>query len=219
MRILLVEDDVNIGDAILVGLESEGFTVDWLQDGKLASTALQEGIHEAAILDLTLPSMDGLEILQYWRKTNITIPVIILTARTAIDDRVEGLSLGADDYLPKPFALAELIARLRVWQRRTAGEAQVCLKHEDIILDLQKRTVYKGDEIIILSPKGLLLLETFLTHKGRVLSRETLHEKLYGWNDDVSSNTIEVHIHYLRSKLGSYFIKNVHGIGYTLGVK
>ncbi len=219
MRILLVEDDINIGDAILVGLESEGFTVDWLQDGKIASTALEEGKHDVAILDLTLPNMDGLEILQHWRKTNITIPVIILTARTTINDRVEGLSLGADDYLPKPFALAELIARLRVWQRRAAGEAQICLKHEDITLDLQKRTIHKGDKTIILSAKGLILLETFLTNKGRVLSRETLHEKLYGWNDDVSSNTIEVHIHHLRSKLGSYFIKNVHGVGYTLGEK
>ncbi len=216
MRILLVEDDTIIGDALVIGLESEGFTVDWLQDGKLAKNALESNTHDIAILDLTLPSLDGLQVLQYWRNSGVIIPVIVLTARGTVKQRIEGLSLGADDYLPKPFALAELVARIRVWQRRAAGQAQVFLQHEDITFDLQKRLVHKNGELIMLSPKALILLETFLTHKDKVLSRELLREKLYGWNEDVSSNTVEVHIHNLRSKLGTSFIINVHGVGYTL---
>ncbi len=219
MRILLVEDDVIIGDALVAGLENEGFTVDWLQDGKLAKDSIDENMHDAVVLDLTLPGMDGLDVLKSWRKAGIILPVIVLTARGTVTQRVEGLSLGADDYLPKPFALDELVARIRVWQRRAAGQAQVLLQHEDVTFDPQKRKILKGGVSINLSPKGLTLLEIFLTHRDRVLSRETLREKLYGWNDDVSSNTIEVHIHHLRAKLGSSFIKNVHGVGYTLGKK
>ncbi len=219
MRILLVEDDVIIGDALVAGLENEGFTVDWLQDGELAKNSINEDMHDVAVLDLTLPSMDGLEVLKRWRKSGITLPVIILTARGTVTQRVEGLSLGADDYLPKPFALDELVARIRVWQRRAAGQAHVLMQHEDVTYDPQKRIVKKGETTITLSPKGLILLETFLMHKDRIISRDILREKLYGWNDDVSSNTVEVHIHHLRSKLGSEFIKNVHGVGYTLGKK
>ncbi len=219
MRILLVEDDVIIGDALVAGLENEGFTIDWLQDGNIAKDSINESMHDAAILDLTLPGLDGLEVLKRWRRAGITLPVIVLTARGTVTQRVEGLCLGADDYLPKPFALDELVARIRVWQRRAAGQAQVLMQHGDIIFDPQKRVVTKGDKTITLSPKGLVLLETFLMNKGAILSRDSLHEKLYGWNDDVSSNTVEVHIHHLRTKLGSEFIKNVHGVGYTLGNK
>ncbi len=217
MRILLVEDDAIIGDALVAGLKNEGFTVDWLQDGTLAKDSLDENMHDIVILDLTLPGMDGLEVLKRWRKSGTTLPVIVLTARGTVSQRIEGLSLGADDYLPKPFALDELVARVRVWQRRATGQAHLIMQHEDIAFDPQKRIVTKGSTTITLSPKSLILLETFLTHKGRILSKDTLREKLYGWNDDVSSNTVEVHIHHLRSKLGKDFIKNVHGVGYILG--
>ncbi len=217
MRILLVEDDALIGDGVVVALEKQGFTVDWLQDGAVAQHALQAETHEVVILDLTLPGMDGLDILRHWRQQGLSIPVLILTARGTVPQRVEGLNLGADDYLPKPFALAELVARIRALQRRQTGQSDTLLKHGNVSFDPQKRIVYKDDKPISISPKALVLLEIFMTHGNAVLSRTSLEEKLYGWNDEVSSNTVEVHIHHLRSKLGSTFIKTVHGIGYTLG--
>ncbi len=217
MRILLVEDDTIIGDGLVVALEKQGFTVDWLQDGALAKNALQKEAHDVVILDLTLPGMDGLDVLKHWRSAGILVPVLVLTARGAVSQRVEGLNLGADDYLPKPFALAEVVARVRALQRRNVGQSDALLRHENVTFDPQKRLVYKDEEPISISPKAMLLLEIFLTHGSGVLSRSALEEKMYGWNDEVSSNTVEVHIHHLRSKLGSSFIKTVHGIGYTLG--
>ncbi len=217
MRILLVEDDVLIGDGVVVALEKQGFTVDWLQDGAVAQGALQADNHDVVILDLTLPGMDGLDILRHWRQKGLTTPVLILTARGTVSQRVEGLNLGADDYLPKPFALAELVARVRALQRRQMGQNDTVLKHGTVSFDVEKRLVYKDDEPISISPKAMVLLEIFMNHGNAVLSRSSLEEKLYGWNDEVSSNTVEVHIHHLRSKLGSTFIKTVHGIGYTLG--
>ncbi len=217
MRILLVEDDTIIGDGLVVALEKQGFTVDWLQDGALAKSSLQESVHDVVILDLTLPGMDGLELLRHWRAAGLHTPVLILTARGAVSQRVEGLNLGADDYLPKPFALAEVVARIRALQRRHMGKNETLLSHENVTFDPQKRLVYKDGEAISISPKAMILLEIFLTHGSGVLSRSALEEKLYGWNDEVSSNTVEVHIHHLRSKLGTSFIKTVHGIGYTLG--
>ncbi len=217
MRILLVEDDILIGDGVVVALEKQDFTVDWLQDGALAKDALQAKAHDVVILDLTLPGMDGLDILRHWRKVGISTPVLILTARGTVSQKVEGLNLGADDYLPKPFALAELVARVRALQRRHVGQSDNVLEHENVRFDTEKRLVYKDGEPITISPKAMILLEIFLTHGSGVLSRSALEEKLYGWNDEVSSNTVEVHVHHLRSKLGSSFIKTVHGIGYTLG--
>ncbi len=215
MRILLVEDDAIIGDGLVVGLEKQGFVVDWLQDGHLAKEALLAE-HEAVILDLTLPGADGLELLQYWRQKGHEVPILILTARGSIEQRVEGLNLGADDYLPKPFALQELIARVRALLRRKKSLAETLLRHKNVSFDPQKRLAYKDDKPIALSPKGMILLEIFLTHADAVLSKTVLEEKLYGWNDEVSSNTIEVHVHHLRSKFGSDFIRTVHGIGYIL---
>ncbi len=217
MRILLVEDDTIIGDGLVVALEKHGFTVDWLQDGALATSSLEGDAHDVVILDLTLPGMDGLEVLKFWRSKNIMTPVLVLTARGAVSQRVEGLNLGADDYLPKPFALSEVVARVRALQRRNMGQNTSLLQHENVTFDPHKRLVFKDGEAISLSPKALVLLEIFLTHGSGVLSRTALEEKLYGWNDEVSSNTVEVHIHHLRAKLGSSFIKTVHGIGYTLG--
>ncbi len=218
MRILLVEDDILIGDGLVVALEKQGFTVDWLQDGALAQNSLEDDLHDVVILDLTLPGMDGLDVLRHWRKKGLATPVLVLTARGAVAERVEGLNLGADDYLPKPFALAEVVARVRALQRRQKGQPDVLLSHGNVTFDPQKRLVFKDGAAITISPKAMVLLEIFLNHGTAVLSRASLEEKLYGWNDEVSSNTVEVHIHHLRSKLGSSFIKTVHGIGYTLGV-
>ncbi len=217
MRILLVEDDAIIGDGLVAGLSKQGFNVDWLQDGELARNAPQNDVHELIILDLTLPHVDGLELLKYWRKNGHHMPILILTARNTIDERVEGLNLGADDYLPKPFALSELVARLRALKRRNAGQSTPLLTHHNVSLDPQNRIAYLDGNALELAPKPLILLEIFLLHPKAVLSRSMLEEKLYGWNDDVNSNTIDVHIHYLRSKLGTKFIKTIHGIGYTLG--
>ncbi len=217
MRILLVEDDTIIGDGLVVALEKQGMTVDWLQDGAIAKDALEGHSHDVVILDLTLPGMDGLEVLQYWRKKKELTPVLILTARGSVDQKVQGLTLGADDYLPKPFALAELVARVRALQRRSTGQDATLLCHENVCFDPHKRLVFKDSSPISISPKALVLLEIFLTHGSGILSRAVLEEKMYGWNDEVSSNTIEVHIHHLRAKLGAHFIKTVHGIGYTLG--
>ncbi len=217
MRILLVEDDSIIGDGLVVALEKQGMTVDWLQDGTLAKDAVHEHNHDVIILDLTLPGMDGLELLQHWRKKKLSTPVLILTARGSIEQRVQGLTLGADDYLPKPFALAELVARVRALQRRSTGQDAMVLCHENVCFDPHKRLVFKDNTPINISPKALVLLEIFLTHGSGILSRSMLEEKMYGWNDEVSSNTIEVHIHHLRAKLGAHFIKTVHGLGYTLG--
>ncbi len=217
MRILLVEDDTIIGDGLVVALEKQGFTVDWLEDGLLAKSGLQDSVHDVVILDLTLPGMDGLEVLRHWRSKGLSTPVLVLTARGQVAQRVEGLNLGADDYLAKPFALAEVVARVRALQRRHTGQSDALLSHGDVTFDQHKRIVLKGGVPISISPKAMVLLEIFLTHGSGVLSRSALEEKLYGWNDEVSSNTVEVHIHHLRSKLGSGFIKTVHGIGYTLG--
>ncbi len=217
MRILLVEDDSIIGDGLVMGLSKQGFTVDWLQDGALALDAPQKDVHEIIILDLSLPNVDGLDLLRHWRKKGFTMPIIILTARGTLDERVEGLNLGADDYLPKPFALSELVARLRALQRRNAGQTNPLLTHGKVSLDPQKRVALLEGEPLSLTPKLLTLLEIFLLNPQSVISRAMLEEKLYGWNEDLSSNAIEVHVHHLRAKLGTSFIKTVHGLGYKLG--
>lgn len=234
MRILLVEDDAIIGDGLMVGLSKQGMTIDWITDGEQAKHALDLQVHDIVILDLTLPKVDGLELLSYWRKQKYSLPIIILTARDSINQKVEGLNLGADDYLVKPFSIMELVARLRALQRRYQNNKQSSLKnlshtlsheftheHSPIFIrfNTQTRKLFRNDTEISISPKALRLLEIFLSNKNSILSKNTLEEKLYAWNDEVSSNTIEVHIHHLRSKLGSSFIKTIHGIGYTLGNK
>ncbi len=220
MRILIVEDDTLIGDGLVVALQKHGMTVDWLQDGQLAKEALQNTTHDVVILDLTLPGLDGLDLLAHWRSKKIAVPVLVLSARGSVSQRVEGLNLGSDDYLPKPFAISELLARVHALYRhtlRSQGHEEKLLSHGNVSLDPQKRLVYLDGENITISPKALILLEIFLTQGSGILSRELLEDKLYSWNSEVSSNAIEVHIHHLRAKLGSHFIKTVHGIGYTLG--
>ncbi|WP_318357524.1 quorum sensing response regulator transcription factor QseB [Enterobacter sp.] len=217
MRILLVEDDSAIGDGLRVGLSKMGFTLDWFTDGIQGKAALYSAPYDAVILDLTLPGMDGLAVLREWREKGQTCPVLILTARDALAQRVEGLRLGADDYLCKPFALVEVAARLEALIRRTHGQVSSELRHGPVTLDPQRLVVTHQGETLALKPKEFALLELLMRNAGRVLPRKLIEEKLYNWDDDVSSNAVEVHIHHLRRKLGSEFIRTVHGIGYTLG--
>ena len=217
MRVLLIEDDKLIGDGIKAGLIKMGFSVDWFTEGKQGLSALDSAPYDAVVLDLSLPGMDGLDILRSWRQNGHDEPVLILTARDALEQRVAGLQQGADDYLCKPFALIEVTARLQALIRRRHGQVQTTLTHSSVSLDPINLTVTYNGEPIYLKPKEFALLELLLRNEGRVLSRPLIEEKIYNWDDDVSSNAIEVHIHHLRKKFGSSFIRTVHGIGYTLG--
>ncbi|STQ72540.1 quorum sensing response regulator transcription factor QseB [Hafnia alvei] len=217
MRVLLIEDDKLIGDGIKAGLIKMGFSVDWFTEGKQGLSALDSAPYDAVVLDLSLPGMDGLDILRSWRQNGHDEPVLILTARDALEQRVAGLQQGADDYLCKPFALIEVAARLQALIRRRHGQVQTTLNHGSVSLDPINLTVTYNNEPIYLKPKEFALLELLLRNEGRVLPRPLIEEKIYNWDDDVSSNAIEVHIHHLRKKFGSSFIRTVHGIGYTLG--
>ncbi|ATG02438.1 DNA-binding transcriptional regulator QseB [Lelliottia amnigena] len=217
MRILLVEDDKLIGDGLKAGLTKMGFSVDWFTDGGTGKTALYSAPYDAVVLDLTLPGMDGLDILREWREKGRSEPILILTARDALYQRVEGLRLGADDYLCKPFALVEVAARLEALVRRSHGQTRSELRHGNVTLDPVSLVARLDGETLPLKPKEFALLELLMRNVGRVLPRKNIEEKLYTWDDDVSSNAVEVHVHHLRRKLGSHFIRTVHGIGYTLG--
>lgn len=217
MRILLIEDDRLIGDGIKAGLGKLGFSVDWIMDGEQGMAALQAATYDAVVLDLSLPQRDGMDILRSWRSRGEDIPVLILTARDAVAQRVEGLQQGADDYLCKPFALSEVAARLQALIRRRHGQLQPTLTHGALTLDPAARTVMLDNAPVEMKSRELALLELFMLNAGRVLTRAQLEEKLYSWDQDVSSNAVEVHIHHLRKKLGNGFIRTVHGVGYTLG--
>ncbi|WP_158782476.1 quorum sensing response regulator transcription factor QseB [Pantoea sp. BAV 3049] len=217
MRILVIEDDRLIGDGIRAGLVKMGFSVDWFTDGREGKSALSAAPYDAVVLDLSLPGIDGLEILRQWRQSGRDEPVLILTARDALEQRVAGLQQGADDYLCKPFALSEVAARLQALIRRRHGQLLPTLNHGAVVMETGSHTVTLNGEPLPLKARELALLELFLMNPGRVLTRAQLEEKLYGWDDDVSSNAVEVHIHHLRKKLGSQFIRTVHGVGYTLG--
>ena len=217
MRILLVEDDVMLGDGMQDALRHSGYTVDWLQQGLPALTALKSDEFAALILDLNLPDIDGLSLLRKLRREGHQLPVLILTARDALSQRVEGLRLGADDYLCKPFALIEVAARLEALIRRAHGQSSSELRHGKVSLDPNRLTASLDGESLTLKPKEFALLELLMRNAGRVLPRKLIEEKLYTWDDEVSSNAVEVHVHHLRRKLGSEFIRTVHGIGYTLG--
>lgn len=217
MRVLLIEDDRLIGDGLKVGLSQLGFTIDWFTDGKQGQVALFDAPYDAVILDLSLPGLDGMDILKHWRIEGRDEPVLILTARDALDQRVQGLQQGADDYLCKPFALAEVAARLQALIRRRSGQLSPILKHGDVEMDPIAMSVTCHGEPIQLKSKELSLLSLFLHNPNKVLSRALIEEKLYNWGDEVSSNAVEVHIHHLRRKLGSNFIRTIHGVGYRLG--
>ncbi|TDQ59849.1 two-component system response regulator QseB [Mesocricetibacter intestinalis] len=217
MRILLIEDDPLIGNGLEVGLTKSGFTVDWFKEGDTGMAALSSAPYDAVVLDLTLPKRDGLEILRQWRTKGLDTPVLILTARGALEERISGLQGGADDYLCKPFALAEVVARLQALIRRSYKQPNPIIEHGAISLDPHQRKVrLKGNEVA-LTMREYKLLELFMYNKERVLSRTFIEEKLYTWDDEVSSNALEVHIYNLRQKLGKSFIRTVHGVGYVLG--
>jgi len=216
MRILLAEDDPMIGAAVERGLRQEGFVVDWVRDGAQAHAALATPLHDVLLLDLGLPRKDGLDVLTAMRRRNDSRPVLVITARDAVTDRVAGLDAGADDYLVKPFDLDELAARIRALGRRTAGRAAPSLRHGDITLDPASREVTRAGEAVALSPREFALLEALMTRPSAVLSRAQLEERLYGWDEPVESNAVEVHLHALRRKLGADTIRNVRGVGWSM---
>lgn len=217
MRLLLIEDDKLIGDGLKLGLSKQNFAVDWFQDGKLGFEALFSTKYDAVVLDLSLPKMDGLDILRQWRKENKDIPVLILTARDTLDERILGFNAGADNYLCKPFALMEVIVRLQVLIRRSYKQSSTEVAVGDLVVDASTHSVKLEGEEISLTAKEFNLLQLFVNNKDRVLTRTQIEEKLYSWDDDVSSNALEVYIHNLRKKLGKEWIKTVHGVGYKLG--
>jgi len=216
MRILLAEDDALLGDGLRAGLRQRGFQVDWVRDGDAAARELRAQPYAAAVLDLGLPRMDGLAVLAAIRKARITTPVLVLTARDTVPERILGLDTGADDYVVKPVDLLELAARLRALVRRSHGRPDECLTAQDVVLDPASRTVRRANLPVVLSTREFDLLHAFMLGSGRVLSREQLEQQLYSWGQEVDSNAIEVHIHNLRRKLGSGLIQTVRGVGYML---
>jgi two-component system response regulator QseB len=216
MRLLLVEDDAMIGEAARTGLRQDGFAIDWVRDGVAAETALLAEVYDAMLLDLGLPRKQGLAVLKSMRERGNRLPVLIITARDAVPERVQGLDSGADDYIVKPFDLDELAARIRAVLRRHSGRAATVIEHGGVRLDPATREAFLEGRPLQLSPREFALLEVLLDQPGRVLGRGQLEEKLYGWSEEVESNTVEVYIHALRRKLGSDFIKNVRGVGYMV---
>ncbi len=219
MRILLAEDDSMLGDGLRAGLRQMGFQVDWVRDGVAAERELRAVDYAAAVLDLGLPGKDGMEVLQALRAARNTTPVLVLTARDAVPDRIRGLDAGADDYVLKPVDLHELAARLRSLVRRSHGVAQDILQAGALSLDPSARQVTWMDEVVPLSTREFDLLHTLMRSAGRVLSREQLEQQMYSWGLEVESNTIEVHIHHLRRKLQADVIQTVRGVGYMLNPK
>jgi two-component system, OmpR family, response regulator QseB len=216
MRILLVEDDGALGDGIHKGLKQYGYTVDWLTDGRTALSSIKTETFDVILLDLNLPGLPGLSVLREMRAAGITMPVLILTARHAIEDRIKGLDSGADDYLTKPFDLDELSARIRALQRRfSSNRAAPLLTYRDIELDPSSFTVTLKGLAISLSRREFSLLQKLLENAGHVVSRDSLNQCLYGWGDEIDSNTLEVHVHNLRKKLvDTHFIRTIRGVGY-----
>jgi len=216
VRILLVEDDPLLGDGIRVGLSQEGYTVDWITDGLSASAAIEVEAFDLMVLDLNLPRRSGMQVLKALRDRGSTMPVLILTARDTLTDRVQGLDAGADDYLTKPFDLEELCARVRALHRRAQGRASPELVHGDLVLDPAAHSVTRAGAPVELSSGEFTLLRLLLEQAGRVVPRSRMEQTLYGWVKEVDSNTIEVHIHHLRKKLGSGLIRTVRGVGYRV---
>lgn len=216
MKLLLVEDDVLLGDGVRAGLKQAGFAVDWVQDGLAGKLALNTEEYDLLVLDLGLPKLSGMELLKFARAKRANLPVLILTARDTVADRVKGLNAGADDYLVKPFDLDELIARLNALLRRSTGQVELTLQHGSIELTPSSHQVKRAGKIISLSVREFALLHTLLLHAGRVHSREQLEQNLYGWGEEVASNAIEVHVHHLRQKLGADLIRTLRGVGYVV---
>jgi DNA-binding response OmpR family regulator len=216
MRILVVEDDALLGDAIQAGLKQAGFAVDWVRDGMLADQALTAESFDAVVLDIGLPRLSGLEVLKRLRTRKGQTPVLLLTARDTIDDRIQGLDTGADDYLVKPFDMGELAARLRALIRRASGAGTPVLRAGEVTLDPSAHTVAREGKLADLSATEFALLHALMLNAGKVLSRAQLEEKLYAWGEEVESNAIEVHIHHLRRKLYPELIETIRGVGYLI---
>jgi two-component system OmpR family response regulator len=216
MRILLVEDDPMIGEAVSVSLKDAAYAVDWVRDGRTASQALKNGEHQALLLDLGLPGGDGLELLRRLRQAGETLPVIIITARDSVEDRISGLDHGADDYLVKPFDVNELLARLRAVIRRRAGQAAATLGNGVVSLDPATHEARCGRKVVLLTAREFALLQALLLRPGAILTRSDLEERIYGWAEEVESNAIDFLIHGVRKKLGAGVIKNVRGAGWLV---
>lgn len=216
MRILLVEDDPLLGDGLRAGLRQLGFQVDWVRDGQAAERELRSASHDAAVLDLGLPMKDGMDVLHAVRAEGVRLPVLVLTARDAVSERIRGLDLGADDYVLKPVDLHELAARLRALVRRAHGVAEQQLALDGVVLDAAKRQVTLDGEPVTLSAREFDVLHALMLADGRVLSREQLEQRIYGWGQEVESNAVEVHIHHLRRKLKPSLIQTVRGVGYAI---
>ena len=216
MRVLIVEDDPLLGDALVAGLKQRGFEPDWVQDGREAQIVMRVEPFAAIILDLGLPGLTGLELLRTERARGNKVPVLILTARDAVQDRIKGLDSGADDYVVKPMDLDELAARLRALVRRSKGEPAPLLHVRAVALDPAARTVTRDGEAIDLQPREFALLQELMLNAGRVLSREQLEERMYRWGEEVESNAVEVHVHHLRRKLGADIVKTIRGVGYVM---
>jgi DNA-binding response OmpR family regulator len=216
MRVLLAEDDASLGDALSKGLRRLGFTVDWVRDGAEAQQALQTEELDALVLDLGLPRRDGLSVLQTLRATGADLPVLVLTARDTVEDRIGGLDLGADDYLTKPFDLREVAARLRAIIRRREGRSNPLMEHDGLVVDPAAQSVTLNGKPVTLRANEFAVLTVLLRKSGRIVTREQLEEALYGWDEGVESNATEVYIHHLRRKLGKELIHTVRGVGYTI---
>jgi DNA-binding response OmpR family regulator len=216
MRIVLIEDDALIGEGVRMGLKDAGYTVDWVKDGIAAETALTTHQYDAAILDLALPRKHGLAVLRSLRSSGVDLPVIILTAADAHEQRIAGLDAGADDYLLKPFHLPELLARLRALLRRAQGRAITTITLGDLEVNPDSKQVLLAGQSVLLSAKEFAVLYTLIASPNRPIAKSRLEEALYGWGEEIQSNALEVHIHHLRKKLGAPRIQTLRGIGYVL---
>ena len=216
MRLLLVEDDPMIGASVQRGLRQDGHTVDWVRDGAAAELAVANGVHEMILLDLGLPRKSGLDLLASLRRKGVALPVLVITARDSVADRVKGLDAGADDYLVKPFDLDELSARIRALMRRHGGRASPVIEHGALTLNPATHEVTLAGLPVSLSGREFALLHALVEQPGVPLSRAQLEDRIYGWNEEIESNAVEVYIHSLRRKLGAEWIKNVRGVGYRV---
>ncbi|MEO5797328.1 MAG: response regulator transcription factor [Rhodoferax sp.] len=216
MRLLLVEDDPMIGETVLDVLRAEHFAVDWVKDGAMADTALRTEHYDLVLLDLGLPLRDGLDVLKALRQRKDSTPVLVVTARDAVADRIKGLDAGADDYVLKPYDIDELLARIRALTRRSTGRAEPVLEAHGLRLNPATHEATRDGQPVTLSNREWAVLEALMARPGVVFSRAQLEEKLYSWKDDVSSNAVEVYIHGLRKKLGAELIQNVRGLGYVM---
>lgn len=216
MQILLVEDDAALVDALKKALVTGGFAVNCLSKGKQAIASVKTELPDMVILDLGLPDIDGLEVMRSMRATSVDLPILILTARSSLDDKIAGLDMGADDYLVKPFDVDELLARIRVIERRASSFKHSGLAVDDVMLDTVSHEVSVAGKVISMSRREFMLLKSLMENAGRVLTKESLESKLYSWGEEISSNAIEVHIHHIRKKLPDSFIQTIRGVGYII---